>query len=104
MKEWPVDVGGGGSTDSMNGTWPFARLRADANTVEFSLFSKHYSIERMDVVEFSRYRYLVTRALRIVHRRSDLPKLLLFYAFGYARLMRQLEKLGYTVREKCSVV
>ena len=65
---------------------------------------EHYTLERQDVVEISRYRHLITRGLRIVHRRSDLPKLLLFYAFEYRGLMQQLHNLGYTVKETCSAV
>lgn len=103
MKEWPVDSLGGGQTDWMHASWPFACLRADADSVDFRLLFKHYKLDRKDVVEFSRYRYLVTRGLRIVHRRDDLPKLLLFYSLGgYETLMQLLRKLGYTVKETCS--
>ena len=105
MKQWPVDVLGGGQTDWMHGTWPFAYLKADTDSVDFRLFFRHYTLRRDEVVEFSRYRYLVTRGLRIVHRRDDLPKLLLFYSLeGYETLMQLLRKLGYTVKDTCSAV
>jgi hypothetical protein len=104
VNAWLVDVRGGGSTDSMNATWPFARLRADRSCIDYRLIFEHYTLKRDDVVEVSRYRYLMIRGLRIVHRRTDLPKLLLFYATRYDSLMQQLEELGYTVKETCSVV
>ena len=104
MKEWPVYSIGGGATDGMKGSWPFACLKADASSVDFRLFFKHYTLASSDVVEFSRYRYVTSRGLRIVHRRDDLPKLLLFYSLGgYGTLMQLLQKLGYTVKECCSV-
>lgn len=105
VKDWPVDVIGGAQTDSMQGSWPFACLRADAESVDFRLFFRHYRLDRKDVVEFSRYRYMFTRGLRIVHRRDDMPKLLLFYSLeSYETLMQSLQKLGYTVKDTCSAV
>ena len=105
MKEWPVHSLGGGRADWMHGSWPLACLKADAESVDFRLLFKHYTLARTDVVEFSRYRFLFPRGLRIVHRRNDLPKLLLFYSLrGYETLMQHLQKLGYTVKETCSVV
>jgi hypothetical protein len=87
----------------MHATWPLACLKADAESVDFGLLFKHYRLARDDVVEFSRYRFLFPRGLRIVHRRNDLPKLLLFYSMsGYGTLMQHLQKLGYTVKETCS--
>jgi hypothetical protein len=89
----------------MGSTWPFACLKADAESVDFRLFFTHYTLAGGDVVEFSRYPYLFTRGLRIVHRRNDLPKLLLFYSVGgYDTLMQLLQKLGYTVKETCSTL
>jgi len=86
----------------MHVTWPLACLKADAESVDFRLLFKHYTLARSDVVEFSRYKYLFTRGLRIVHRRDDLPKLLLFYSVdGYENLTQLLQKLGYTVKETC---
>ena len=105
VKDWPVDIIGGAQTDSMQGSWPFACLRADTDSVDLRLFFQHYRLDRQDVVEFSRYRFTFTRGLRIVHRRDDLPKLLLFYSLeGYETLMQLLQKLGYTVKETCSAV
>jgi hypothetical protein len=105
VKGWPVDIIGGARTDLMHGSWPFACLRADADSVDLRLFFRHYRLDRQDVVEFSRYRSMFTRGLRIVHRRDDLPKLLLFYSLeGYETLMQLLQKLGYTVKETYSVV
>ena len=86
------------------------RFQRTAPTIPLSLIDVQRKfpvliLARGDVVEFSRYRFLFPRGLRIVHRRNDLPQLLLFYSVdGYETLMQLLQKLGYPVKETCSAV
>lgn len=101
MKEWPVDIRGGGETDWLGAPWPFARLRADKKLIDYKLMLANHTVEKKDVTKISVYTNKnYQTGIRVTHslyRRNDLPVLLAFYTEDNIGLMKQLRELGYTV-------
>jgi hypothetical protein len=95
---------------SANFTFPFARLRATPNCIVLSVWwgwlvrrlwglAKTYEFDKASIVEISKYKGLISTGLRISYSQKDYPPFVVFWTFRFRRLKRELERLGYTVKE-----
>jgi hypothetical protein len=75
-------IKGGARVGWVNATWPFATLSASSTQLAISsLFVGSYAFEPNDVVTLEVYGSIpiLTRGLRIVHKRNDYPATVIFW-------------------------
>jgi hypothetical protein len=68
----------GGRFDTWNWTVPFVRVATFEDFVSISCITHHILFNRGDVTGIERERHLFSVGLRLKHRRSDLPEVLLW--------------------------
>jgi hypothetical protein len=78
-------------------TWPFARLCVSRDLVELSVLRRSYSFPSDQLTRLRPHRILFGRGLRIEHRVSSYPSLLVFWSFDLARTFDALLRFGYVI-------
>ena len=95
---------GGARLDSLNASWPFAKLLADAECLRLSCLGREYLFPRNSICKLSRHRGVFSIGLRIEHREQSAPEFIIFWASiffwtaGFRKLKEQLENLGYEIQ------
>ena len=94
---------GGARIGFFNATWPLAKFSATSEAVSVRcafkfIFPKDkiYRLSRYDGIPNALYR---PTGLQIQHDVSSYPVFFVFWTFNFERLKRELEALGYKVRE-----
>jgi hypothetical protein len=91
---------GGARLGSFSASWPFARLSATSDTIRLTCVGRECSFLRNDIQCLSRHRgVLFSTGLRIEHTVPAYPEIVVFWTPGFETLKRDLESVGYEVRE-----
>ena len=88
---------GGARLDIFNATWPFARITITKQMIELRCFSKKYALEKNRIIGVREYNGILSKGLIIEHDRAEYPHHMVFWTFGFDKLRRHLESLGYSV-------
>jgi hypothetical protein len=90
---------GGARLGRFNASWPFASLRADDHGIALSCLGSEYRFPKDSIRGLSEYRGFFSTGLRIEHAVSLYPEFMIFWTFAFQNLKRNLEQLGYEVRD-----
>lgn len=87
---------------SINLSWPFATLTAEADRLVLRasvgrLWSRTFSLERGQIVSIRKKRGFTASGIVIGHTEEGCPPYLVFWTLRYAALKEELEALGYRV-------
>lgn len=88
---------GGARAGFFSATWPFATLKAEPQSLDFSFVGNTITIPKSELVRLSRYNSLFATGLRIEHALPGAPSFIVFWPFDFAKLKDNLVKLGYDV-------
>lgn len=77
---------------TLQATWPFALLTISRETVTLNVGWKRAELKIQDIVVVKRIFLLpfLVDGIRLVHKNSELPKLLLFWSFGHAGKIKEI--------------
>jgi hypothetical protein len=84
---------------AFNATWPFATLSATERELRLRFLFRDYAFPRASIQKLSRHQGLFSVGLRVEHRVSSYPRFLVFWTFGFSRLRRELQNLGYEITD-----
>lgn len=95
---------GGGAWFSVNFSWPFGTLTADADALVMRasigrLWSRTFALERASILSIRRKRGIFHTGILIEHTKEDCPPYLVFWSLRYPVLKERLDALGYRVHE-----
>jgi hypothetical protein len=82
---------------AFNATWPLATLLATDTELRLKFFFKDYVFPKSSILRLSKQSGMFSAGLRIEHRVSSHPAFIVFWTFGFSRLKRELQGLGYEV-------
>ncbi len=92
---------GGARIGLTNGSWPFGRLRLRAGQLEISNGLRRVCFGPEDVVMVRSYRRfpVLTPGVQVVHRREDVPLMVIFWGFsGTDELVEAIGRGGFPLR------
>ena len=89
---------GGAKIGFFSATWPFARLSARSDGISLRCGLK-FRFPKDSIFRLSRHKGTISAGLLIEHNVSRYPDFFLFWSFNFERLRRELEALGYNIRE-----
>lgn len=95
---------GGGTSLSMNFSWPFVKLTAGPGELVLRvslgrLWNRTFALEHGKIRSIRKTRGLACVGMVIEHTHEGYPPDLIFWTFHYPKLKEQLEALGYEVEE-----
>jgi hypothetical protein len=90
---------GGARIGYFNASWPLATLSATSDTIRLSCLGRELLFLKSNIRSLSRHGGLFSKGLRIEHTVASYPEFVVFWTFGFETLKRNLETLGYEIRE-----
>ena len=91
---------GGVRFDTINATWPFAKIIVNAQMIEIKVFWKRYTLHRNDIIGLRKYQGLLSNGIIIEHSKTDLSNHIVFWSIDFEKLKQGLENLGFVVGDQ----
>jgi len=88
---------GGVRLDTVNLTWPFAKIIVDRQGIILKAFNKPYYLEKKKITALREYKGIISKGLLIEHTYTVAPHHMVFWSFNLQRLKEKIERLGYAV-------
>jgi hypothetical protein len=78
--------------DSMNYTWPFAKLDVEQDGIQITLlFCKKIFISKDDILAVEKYSAFISSGVKITHKNTAIAPCLIFWTSSLDQLINQLK-------------